>query len=845
MSYGLGARHAGGLLAFVLLATTLAFGIPDASAASNTDRQAASSNSSWLASKLTDGAFANPLNPELPDYGLMLDAVFAMYASADGTLAAPIIARLDDKKEGRSYFTYYGFGKGQDWIQNEGLDDRVAGAAAKVLVGAEASGRDPHAFGGYDMVAETLKTIIRAQDVAPGGRFADGTSINAGGFSIGASEVGRITDYGPTTSYNNSNTFGQALAVIGLAGAKANDQSAIDKLIWQQCSAGYYRIFYSYDTTTNALQTCDEGIATGFSSPDRDSTAMGLSALLAARKAGATGLQPSIDKAVAWLETEQQSDGGWGGGVGTEATNTNSTGLIAQALADAGASTDAITRGAGFIRSAQAIATDSSDALKDDIGAIAYVPGDYEQAKTDGIGSLDTWIRASAQASLGLSRQSFWNLVTNSVVSPTPSATPTPSTTPTATATSSAAAPATSAAPKTAVKKAAPAKSTTATPQSTAPAFRLASYFAGQLVAGTHIEVTGSGKTYTDYDATADVVLALRALGEQPLVMQQASHFLLTSAAVNAYVHGAPYEQGQATYGEAAAKVLLIGQLLQSDGLTSSDENDTITALATTLGSLVDSSGKVVDAGSYADTTDSVQRQALVALALSTDPVHSQRQLVLDRLASHQCSDGLFPHVLATASCATGEASATGWALTALNTVPAGTTSALPSDRRDRLVAALMVLQASSADGLVQGVAGVDLAATSAVVMGSQAAGLDGSSVARGVSAGMSDDGGLAVPGSKTADLARSLSGAFAIAGRGWVLLPSSPVVRAALLVGPLASTATSASPTPQTVQPPAPSPMTASSWRDWTLPISIGVAAALAIAAATIIIPRLRNRSR
>ena len=323
-----------------------------------------------------------------------------MHASGDAKLAAPIVKRLDNQKQAENYFTYKGF------LGEDGADDRIAGATAKTLVAAEVAGRRARAFGGYNMVAEVNKTVITPGQMGEGKRFPWATDPN---------EVGRISDYGPNTTMNYGNTFGQVLAVIGLAGAGVNNQSVIDKLTWQQCSEGYFRIFYSYNQNTNKLENCNQGKtspAGNNSAPDRDSTGFAVSAMIAAKAAGATGLDARINKAITWLKGQQKSSGGWGGGVGTESPNTNSTGLIVQAIAGRPGTASNTTKGAGYLAGAQATAKrDSGNALKDEIGAIAYTPADYRTGKADGITSRDTWIRASAQASLGLSRVSFATLV--------------------------------------------------------------------------------------------------------------------------------------------------------------------------------------------------------------------------------------------------------------------------------------------------------------------------------------------------------------------------------------------------------------------------------------------------
>ena len=370
---------AGAVLVAVLAAPGLSSAAPYVSGAS--------SNSAWLASKLVNGKYDDPTSGA-PDYGLMIDALIAMHASGDPTRADPIVKVLDDDGQAIDYFSYASF------LGDPGKADRIGGATAKTLIAALVSGRNPHDFGGYDMVAELNRVIT------PTGP-----------------EHGRVRDFGPDISTNNSNTFDQALAVIALAGLHSDNDSVIAQLLRQQCSDGFFRLDYGYTPApANAPDDCDTGTQYGQSSPDGDSTGVALSGLLAAQRAGAAGLDGAISRARSWLVANQSSGGGWGGGVGTEAPNTNSTGLVVQALSDAGGVTAAVQRGATYLASAQAsTAADSADDLRHDIGAIAYTPSDYTAARSSGITSVDAWLRASSQASLGLSQVSFYDLVTGKV----------------------------------------------------------------------------------------------------------------------------------------------------------------------------------------------------------------------------------------------------------------------------------------------------------------------------------------------------------------------------------------------------------------------------------------------
>ncbi|MFE6610470.1 hypothetical protein [Amycolatopsis sp. NPDC057786] len=739
-----------GVVAALLTGTATAANDPDA----------AKANSRWLATKLKpDGTLENPSGGALPDHGLMLDVLFALYASGDGAKAAPIMKFLDDEGHATDYFTWDGLvpGAGYDKVI-------VGGALAKTLVAAQVSGRNPRNVDGYDLIAETHAAIMR-----------DGP------------DKGRISDYSKDPNLagavnNDANSFGQALGVIGLAAAGENDRIAIDRLLTQQCSEGYFRLFFPYIPTKETgdhvtpdgrkVSTCDEGKPLDLSPTDGDATALGLSALLAARKAGATGLDAPIAKTVSWLKANQTSGGGWGGGVGTEAPNTNSTGMIVQALADAGGAEAAVDKGVRYLKSAQANAADSGTKLAGDLGAIAYDLASYEAARTSGISGVDTWIRASAQASLGLSQIGFYALAKGKIQPPA-GGTPAPATT---TITKSMTPPRPKKAGTTRASTVVEPPATIATPATASPAARLGAYLANRLVGGDHIEVAEDGKTYVDYDATADVVLALRALDQQPDAIARASQFLLKPEAVQAYAHGAPYEQGQASYAGPLAKLVLVAEFAKSD---------LAGQLRTDLVKLRGADGEFTDTGSFADADETVERHAWAVLATAADPGPA-----VELLLSRQCADGTFPKHLDTVECGSGDLAATAAAVTALAARP-HTDAAPPSRRPDgwseRRVSAFVSAVGAlgvrpTGEGMVTGEGGEpDVALSAAVAAARQTAGLDASGTARSLGELVQPDGGLAKGAAGETDFPTTLAAAQGVAGRSWLTAvhsPLSPAIR-------------------------------------------------------------------
>lgn len=785
------------LIPLVGLGFALAGLVSASSADAAADQQAARSNSRWLARQLAaDGTLQNPLSGALPDHGLMIDVLFAMYATGDDTLAKPIVDYLDDQRHASDYFTWDGL------VPDAGFDAVITGgAAAKVLVAAQVAGRDPRAFGGYDMVAETRGAIMRS-----------------------GPDKGRVSDYSKDPQFadyvsNNANMFGQALGVIGLAGAGENDQLAIDTLLTQQCSEGYFRIFFGYLPTDEVgdhvtpngykVSTCDEGKAFDQSAPDGDTTGLALSAMLAARSAGAAGLGPPIAKAVAWLTGHQDASGGWGGGVNTEAPNTNSTGLIVQALADAGGVDAAVDKGVAFLKSAQVTEADPG-ALGDHIGAIAYTPADYQTARTSGLVGLDTWIRASAQASLGLSQVGFYDLTQGD-----PPADPSPSTTASKPATDSKAAKRSLPPPRSSPNSsssAVPGRGSQPQAGTVSPAGRLGRYLAGQLVDGDHVEVTENGKTYVDYAATADLVLALRALDEQPAAVGRATGFLLEPASIQAYAHGAPYEKGPAAYAEPLAKLQIIARFRQAESNPPAGIAQTVSQLAADLKALQDGDGRFVDVGEFADRSQSVTRHVWATLATIADDGSGGSDAALDVLTGHQCTDGAFPAALTTDGCVSGDLPATAAAIVALNGRPAIRSTpgpavlsagpsnpglgGLPPERVAAIAAAGTALAAQPGDGLVRDASGSpDVVTSATTAAGRQSVGLDAGETARALGAMLRADGGMAKPGGAASDPLTSVAVAPGVAGRWWTAAANSPVVMAVRL--PLATDAVPAAVTP------------------------------------------------
>jgi hypothetical protein len=192
---------------------------------------------------------------------------------------------------------------------------------------------------------------------------------------------GRFEDTGRS---DFSNTIGQAYGVIGLSRSGGVRAAAVRFLLKQRCAAGYFRL----DMT--AATTCSDD-----SSPaDVDATAVAVQALSAGDRV--------IERSGNWLARAQRHSGGFGGGVSTGVTNTNSTGLAAQALSLTGHSA-AVRQASQYVANMQVVREDGRR-LAGERGAIAYNREGLRIARRDGIvvTTRDQFRRATTQAVFAL-----------------------------------------------------------------------------------------------------------------------------------------------------------------------------------------------------------------------------------------------------------------------------------------------------------------------------------------------------------------------------------------------------------------------------------------------------------
>lgn len=237
----------------------------------------------WLGRQL-DPATHTMIGQFGPDYGLTADVVLALDASGSGRVAA----RQATRALRTHVLAYTGFGN---------IKEHYAGASAKLLVVAAAQGDNPRAFGAGPR--RNLVAGLRSLEC--------GTPTRK---DCARRDRGRFADV--STFGDFSNTFGQSLAIIGLARTTRSGPSgdAVAFLRRQQCADGSFPESFHAATCTGSVD------ATGF-------------AAQALAAAGGKRSAAGAAKAGRWIARHQHADGSF---TANGSRNANSTGIAAQAL---------------------------------------------------------------------------------------------------------------------------------------------------------------------------------------------------------------------------------------------------------------------------------------------------------------------------------------------------------------------------------------------------------------------------------------------------------------------------------------------------------------------------------
>ena len=332
---------------------------------------AVDTSADWLDRQLTNGLVVGSFESQgqtftYDDYGLTADTALALKAiGGHGTQLRQIRDALAPHVD--------------DWT-TDGQGGIYSASVAKAVVTAQVTGADPRSFGGRDLVTRLHQRMATEAPI-----------------------VGRIRD-DLASGDDFANTIGQSFAARGLAVAGSRKAGpATTYLLKQQCSKGFFRL--SFAKPTAARQGCDAGSATT-SAPDTDVTALAVLNLQAIpRKSRA--VKTAISEATTWLKRTQKTNGSFGGGTATEASNSNSTGLASWARGSIGACRPA-AKAAGWVRGLTVRGDVSGTPLEGEQGAIAYNGAGYRAAQVDGITveAQDQWRRATSQAAPALANLS-------------------------------------------------------------------------------------------------------------------------------------------------------------------------------------------------------------------------------------------------------------------------------------------------------------------------------------------------------------------------------------------------------------------------------------------------------
>ncbi|WP_327169259.1 prenyltransferase/squalene oxidase repeat-containing protein [Streptomyces subrutilus] len=251
----------------------------------------------WIAGSLTDGERVVDEGATTANHFLTTEAVFAL-AATDRT--SPVARKAAAFLAAPAQTDAYAYPSGKDGIPD-------ATAAARLALVAEATGLDPRAFGGHDLLGD-LVTYVCPRDIG------DGETVD-GCYTKGDFRTAGYAD-------------GQAMAVIALVnGGVAPPAHAVSRLTALQCEDGGF---------TSIL------IRSG-GACQSEASATALTTLALAR---AGGHEDAVQRARAHLKRSQLPTGAWPAAAYETTGNPAATAWAAQALralgdetfADAGAS---------------------------------------------------------------------------------------------------------------------------------------------------------------------------------------------------------------------------------------------------------------------------------------------------------------------------------------------------------------------------------------------------------------------------------------------------------------------------------------------------------------------------
>lgn len=289
------------LAAAAVLAAATTMTLPAASAAGASPDLAAGASFLAAPANLVDGHYYE-LFPGFADWGLTMDGAFALAATGGQDAALTSIVNYLDQvgSDGSGNTINSWTGIGTPYVSG--------GSLGKEALLAEVVGRDPHHFGGQDLLAALTASVCSGPSTAPD------TSCAAAG------------NYRYTTS-----VFSQSLGVLAQLRAGGSAAAPIGYLeSLQQPSGAWPSVIPS----------------TGFL--DVDSTAMAVMTLALLPDATA---QAAVTAGLSWIAGQQAASGGF---PGANPDSVNSTALAVQALSlDQAGYSSQISKAVAFLASQQ------------------------------------------------------------------------------------------------------------------------------------------------------------------------------------------------------------------------------------------------------------------------------------------------------------------------------------------------------------------------------------------------------------------------------------------------------------------------------------------------------------
>ncbi|MER5965221.1 prenyltransferase/squalene oxidase repeat-containing protein [Streptomyces sp. NPDC002057] len=237
----------------------------------------------WLTERLTNGQRVVPAGGTAPNY---LATTEVAYALAALDREHPTARRIADYLGRPEHTDGYAYQAGKD----EAPD---AGAAARLALVAEATGRNPRDFGGHDLLGDLLANVCLSGSDAP--QPVPGCATKG--------------DFRTT-----GNTEGQTLAVIALlSGGVKPPADSVARLAQLQCDDGGFPSFLILDG-----QACE--------------SEAGITALVALALQQAGGHTPVVTKARSSLKKAQFRTGAWPAASYSVPGSAHATGWAAQTL---------------------------------------------------------------------------------------------------------------------------------------------------------------------------------------------------------------------------------------------------------------------------------------------------------------------------------------------------------------------------------------------------------------------------------------------------------------------------------------------------------------------------------